>query len=328
MVNNKRTHNSNSTTTAAPSPAQPGPRSKTMKMKNGNASSNSTSATDDEVLEVNLISAQCDLGDFTEFLDTGQLADIVLRCSDGRFIDCHRLVLAARARNLRHFCGPNFLVTELVFRNCVKFEHLQALVNLLYRGHITGKEHQITSTLWKLFKIFGVRVAAKCFRTNAKSGQRELAHELKYMGDEDVEKGAAKFEKIVHEFRSETRRRRRRNDPQRGENGTATTGKTGTGVAAATTTTGASSRNSGSGKQRVIVISDDDEQGVWSSASCTSSVSSLSSSSSDGERPKSPSPINVMMRRGTSGGGVGVGAGAMLESLENIQPTVSGKERG
>ena len=98
---------------------------------------------EDEILEVNLIGVNENgtpdnvLGDFTEFLDSGQLSDIIMRCSDGRFIECHRLMLAARARNLRHFvCGRNFLVTELVFRSCVKFEHLQALTNLIYRGQI------------------------------------------------------------------------------------------------------------------------------------------------------------------------------------------------
>lgn len=245
-------------------------------------SGNGNHKQEDEILEVNLIGVNENgtpdnvLGDFTEFLATGQLSDMVMRCADGRFIECHRLMLAARAKNLRHFiCGRNYLITELVFRNCVKFEHLQALVNLIYRGHINGQDHQITSTLWKLFKIFGVRVTAKCFKSS-QNGQKELAHQLKYDSVEnDVEKGALKFEKIIQEYRSETRRKTRRRD-------------TGNVSMASTAEEVHNSSPGGQNKRKikparppgVIVISDDD----WSSASCSSSVSSLSSSSSDGEQ--------------------------------------------
>lgn len=285
---------------------------KMIKIKNGNsagtvaANGTGVQKQEDEILEVNLIGVNDNgepdnvLGDFTEFLDTSQLSDIVMRCSDGRFIECHRLMLAARARNLRHFiCGRNFLVTELVFRSCVKFEHLQALVNLIYRGHINGHDHQITSTLWKLFKIFGVRVTAKCYK--AMNGQKELAHQLKHDSVEnDVDKGAMKFEKIIQEFRSETRRKTRRGrviaaKPEAGE--------------------GAHNEDLGQVKQKrkserqpgVIVISDDD----WSSASCSSSVSSLSSSSSEGEvtenAPPDPSTI-VLKTQQTNGKPVNAGA--------------------
>lgn len=232
---------------------------------------------EDQILEVNLIGPNHNgtpdnvSGDFSEFLDTGQLSDIVMRCSDGRYVECHRLVLAARANNLRHFlCGRNYLVSELVFRNCVKFEHLQALVNLIYRGHINGANHQITSTLWKLFKIFGVRVTAQCFASD-QNGQKELVHQLKYESVEtNVERGALKFEKIIKEFRSETRRKVRRQPSAR--NG-------GRGVDGVPV----SIRKKKSGPAGVIVISDD-EQAEWSSASCSSSVSSLSSSSSEASR--------------------------------------------
>lgn len=133
---------------------------KMIRIKNGNSAGGTSNGVagavpvagqkqEDEILEVNLIGVNGGgepdnvLGDFTEFLDSGQFSDLVMRCSDGRFIECHRLVLAARARNLRHFvCGRNFSITELVFRSCVKFEHLQALVSLIYRGHINGQDHQ------------------------------------------------------------------------------------------------------------------------------------------------------------------------------------------
>lgn len=251
---------------------------------------------EDEILEVNLIGVNDNgtpdnvLGDFTEFLDTGQLSDMVMRCSDGRFIECHRLMLAARARNLRHFmCGRNFQITELVFRNCVKFDHLQALVNLIYRGRINGQDHQITSTLWKLFKIFGVRVTAKCFKN------KELAHELKYDSVEgNAEKGAMKFEKIIREFRSETRRNVRRRPSA--TNGAATAGgeemrPTGLKEGEDVATAKPSKRKHATARPPgVIVISDDEQGGEWSSASCSSSISSLSSSSSEGEQQMESPP--------------------------------------
>lgn len=249
-----------------------------IKSVNGGAANGQQQKADkqeDEILEVNLIETSdsensSGLGDFTEFLETGQLSDMVMRCSDGRFIECHRLVLAARARNLKHFvCGRNLLVTEFVFRSCVKFEHLQALINLIYRGHINGHDHQITSTLWKLFKIFGVRVTAKCFK-GLKNGQKELAHQLKHDTVEaDVEKGAMKFEKIIQEFRTETRRTTRR----------LKTGSAGL-LAEKTALNGQVCKEKKTGQPGVIVISDEDD---WSSASCNSSVSSLSSSSSEAE---------------------------------------------
>lgn len=278
-----------------------------MKVKNGSNNYGATSngggvpvqkQQEDEILEVNLIGVNDDLGDFTEFLDTGQLSDMVMRCSDGRFIECHRLMLAARARNLRHFmCGRNFQITELVFRNCVKFDHLQALVNLIYRGRINGQDHQITSTLWKLFKIFGVRVTAKCFKN------KELAHELKYDSVEgNAEKGAMKFEKIIREFRSETRRKTRRRPSATGNGAVAANGEelrptTGEEAGAVTTTKTAKRKHANARPPGVIVISDD-EQGEWSSASCSSSISSLSSSSSEGEQqmegpPQPPPPPRV-----------------------------------
>lgn len=283
---------------------------KMIKIKNGNTgnaagagagttngSGAATTKQEDEILEVNLIGVNEDgapdnvLGDFTEFLETGQLSDMVMRCSDGRFIECHRLVLAARARNLRHFmCGRNFLVTELVFRSCVKFEHLKALVNLIYRGHINGQDHQITSTLWKLFKIFGVRVTAKCFK--AKNGQKELAHQLKHDSVEnDMEKGAMKFEKIIQEFRSETRRKTRR----------AKVGGGGAGDVPAGEGVPNGEKRKTERQPGVIVISDDD----WSSASCSSSVSSLSSSSSEGELVENPSqtqPRGIIVKQQQTNG--------------------------
>lgn len=265
----------------------------------------------DEVLEVNLIGENGPenvSGEFAEFLETSQLSDLVIRCSDGRFIECHRLLLAARARNLRHFMSASgqFNLTELVFRNCVKFEHIQALVSLIYRGHINGQDHQITSTLWKLFKIFGIRVTAKCFK-NSSSGSKELAHELKYDSVElNAEKGAAKFEKIIREFRSETRKRTRRRPSATTENADKSgveTGKT-------------KSRKTATRPPGVIVISDE-EQEEWSSASCSSSVSSLSSSSSDGESAANPQRVIQGRGQQTNGKARGGGGGAAILSMNS-----------
>lgn len=237
---------------------------------------------EEEILEVELIGngdKNVSLNDFSEFLDTGQFSDLVLRCADGRHVECHRLLFAARATNFKHFVeSRNFKVTEIVFRRCVKYEHLQALVSLVYRCHITGAEHEITSTLWKLIKIFGVRVSAQCFAKNVHNGHKELAHELKYDGVESAAKGALKFERIVGEFRSEARRKVRRRPNKRKPVRMAR-------------------------DPSVIVISDEEHVGGWSSVSCSSSLSSLSSSSSDlsfknggdcdeeSKRPRATKPI-------------------------------------
>lgn len=234
---------------------------------------------DEEILIVKLIGngRNHNIGDFTEFLTTGQFSDLILKCDDGQFVECHRLLLASRAVNFKYFASSrSFLVSEITFRRCVKIEHLQALVQLAYQCQINGEQHEITSTLWKLIKIFGIRVSAKCYSKNPQNGHTELEHELEndtpdhQVNDPEAqERGAAKFERVVKEFRCEAKRRIKKEKVNK-EN---------------------SNRANVLADSSVILISDEEQRGADEgrpTSSCSSDLSSLSGSTSDLSQKNGP----------------------------------------